>query len=101
MQHRLALALGSPLDNAAHETLVSGGCRSAAQFTVAGSAVIDAWKCEIAIVEKNEKRKFVASSVIQFGLTQDKWKLIPETLRLYVMSRKAGLVARPLGPTEL
>jgi len=81
LQHRLALALGAPLDDARHEALISGGCRSAAKFSVAGGGVIDAWSCELAVVERNEKREFVSSSVIQFGLTKDKWRLIPETLR--------------------
>lgn len=81
LQHRLALALGAPLDNAKHETVISGGCRSTAKFAVADGAAIDAWSCEMTVVERSEKREFVASSVIRFGLTKDRWKLIPETLR--------------------
>ena len=96
LQHCLALALGAPLADAKHEALISGDCRSAAKFSVAGGGAIDAWSYELAVVERNDKREFVASSVIQFGLTKDKWRLIPETLRCYVRRLRHKAIAASL-----
>lgn len=80
LQHRLALTLGSGIDDPRHYRVLSGKCE-AVQFELRSGSVIDAWNCVLGGVEKDKKGDPIASSHIDFGIKKDTWEIIPETLR--------------------
>lgn len=79
LQHKLAMTLGYAFDRPKHYAVLSGGCE-ADQFKPPSGAVLDIWRCNLAVVEKDEKDQFIASSNIYFGLKKDTWEFIPEKL---------------------
>lgn len=78
--HRLAITLGDGLDNTRHRTELLGGCK-ADQFELPSGSVIDIWRCELGVVEKDEEGEFITSGFIYFGVKKDTWEFIPEKLR--------------------
>jgi hypothetical protein len=80
LQHQLALTLGYALDVKRHQSVISGECKPD-RFQLRSGALIDAWYCKLAVVEKTAKGGFVASSIIDFVIKKDTWELYPELLR--------------------
>lgn len=80
LQHRLALTLGYAIDNKRNHAVLSGGCQ-AEKIELRSGAIINAWHCKLAVVEKSEKNEFISSSNIHFGVKKDTWEFIPESLR--------------------
>lgn len=79
LQHKLAMTLGYAFDRPKHHAVLSGSCE-ADQFQPPSGPVVDIWRCNLAVVEKDERDEFIASSNIYFGLKKDTWEFIPEKL---------------------
>lgn len=80
LQHRLALTLGSEIDDPRHDHTLSAKCR-ADRFELPSGTGIDIWNCNLGLVEESRKGEFIASSHIDFGIKRDTWELVPGTLR--------------------
>lgn len=79
LQHKLAMTLGYAFDRPHHHAVLSGSCE-ADQFEPPSGLAIDIWRCNLAVVEKDEKDEFIASSNIYFGIKRGTWEFIPEKL---------------------
>lgn len=82
LQHVLAVTFGFALDKPRtppYQVTFLGGCE-AERFELRSGKIIDGWRCNINVVDNNQKGEYVANSSIYFGITKDTWELIPETL---------------------
>ena len=63
-----------------NKTTTSGECEPA-RFQLQSDAIVDAWYCKLAVVERTAEGAFVASANIDFAVKKATWKSYAELLR--------------------
>jgi hypothetical protein len=78
LQHQLALMLGYGLGVKQNKVNLKAKCESGPFETSDG--IIDAWSCEVNVIETTKRGTYISNASTRVGLTKDTWQIVPGSL---------------------